>query len=481
MRILTRYLIRAHAGPFFFALAAITGLLFLNAVIQRMSNLVGKGLPWTVIGEFMLLSLPHTIALTLPMAVLVATLYTFSELTASNEITAMAAGGIRPLRVIAPMLVVGAILAGVMLYFNDQLLPHANHRLRNLLIDVSTKSPTLKLEEHIVNRLETAAPTGQVYLEFREIDRATNELTDVVIYDLTDPFSSRTTYAARATMMFNRDRTDLYLTLYDGVVYEITGNREGGFSTSRFDKDIQPLRGVGNVMQRQAGGLARGDREMTIRQLRAESDEHVTETERLRSSNQRRSITAIESALALPSAGDVEGHAEGDAEAGISRMPMPRTAGFTADADDMTRGVAQNARQNLSQILAHERRIDVLSVEVHKKWAIAVACIVFVLLGAPLAMRFPRGGAGMVIAVSITIFTIYWAGLIGGEHLADDDVVSPLVAMWAPDALFTIFGVGLAMRMGRQAATSRGSGWEDLVAPIARAAKGLMARKKAAA
>ncbi len=477
MRILTRYLIRAHAGPFFFALAAVTGLLFLNAVIQRMSNLVGKGLPWTVIGEFMLLSLPHTIALTLPMAVLVATLYTFSELTASNEITAMAAGGIRPLRVMAPMLVVGAILAGVMLYFNAQLLPHANHRLRNLLIDVSTKSPTLRLEEHIVNRLETAAPTGQVYLEFREIDRATNELTDVVIYDLTDPLSYRTTYAGRATMMFNRDRTDLYLTLYEGVVYEITGNREGGFSKSRFDKDIQPLRGVGNVMQRQAGGLARGDREMTIRQLRAESDDHVSDVERIRSSNHRRSIAAVELALALPAAGE----AEADTEATITRTPTPSPAGFTTDTDDMTRGVAQNARQNLSQIRAHERRIDVLSVEVHKKWAIAVACIVFVLLGAPLAMRFPRGGAGMVIAVSIGIFTIYWAGLIGGEHLADDNVVSPLVAMWAPDILFTIFGVGLVMRMGRQAATSRGGGWEDLAAPIARAAKGLMSRKKAAA
>ncbi len=477
MRILTRYLIRAHAGPFFFALAAVTGLLFLNAVIQRMSNLVGKGLPWTVIGEFMLLSLPHTIALTLPMAVLVATLYTFSELTASNEITAMAAGGIRPLRVMAPMLVVGAILAGVMLYFNDQLLPHANHRLRNLLSDVATKSPTLELREHVVNRLETAAPTGQVYLEFREIDRATNELTDVVIYDLTDPLSNRTTYAKRATMMFNRDRTDLYLTLYDGVVYEITGDREGGFSKSRFDKEIQPLRGVGNVMRRQAGGLVRGDREMTIRQLRDESDEHASDIERLESSNHRQSIAVIESALALPPPGD----AAADTEAGTPRTPTLRIAGFATGTDDMTRSAAQNARRNLNQIRAHERRIDVLSVEVHKKWAIAVACIVFVLLGAPLAMRFPRGGAGMVIAVSIVIFTIYWAGLIGGEHLADDNVVSPFIAMWAPDIVFAALGVALAMRMGRQAATSRGSGWEDVVAPITRAAKGLMARRRAAA
>ena len=123
MRIITKYLIRAHTGPFLFALSALTGLLFLNAVAQRMDDLVGKGLTWSVIGEFMLLSLPHTIALTLPMAILVSVLYTFSELTAANEITAMAAGGIRPLRILLPLLGVGTILACVMLFFNDQSAP----------------------------------------------------------------------------------------------------------------------------------------------------------------------------------------------------------------------------------------------------------------------------------------------------------------------------------------------------------------------
>ena len=137
MRIITKYLIRAHTGPFLFAFSALTGLLFLNAVALRMDDLVGKGLPWSVIGEFLLLSLPHTVALTLPMAILVSVLYTFSELTAANEITAMAAGGIRPLRILLPLLGVGTILACVMLFFNDQVLPEANHRLKNLIIDIS--------------------------------------------------------------------------------------------------------------------------------------------------------------------------------------------------------------------------------------------------------------------------------------------------------------------------------------------------------
>ena len=123
MSILTRYLIRAHVGPMLFALSVLTSLLFLNAVAQRMEDLVGKGLGWQVIGEFMLLSLPHTVALTLPMSVLVAVLYAFSEITAANEFTALAAGGVRPARILIPLLGVGAILGGVVLFFNDRVLP----------------------------------------------------------------------------------------------------------------------------------------------------------------------------------------------------------------------------------------------------------------------------------------------------------------------------------------------------------------------
>jgi lipopolysaccharide export system permease protein len=93
MAILIRYLIRSHIGPFLFSFTLITGLLFLNTIAQRLDQLMGKGLPWTVLGQFALLALPHTVALTLPMSVLVAVLFAFSDLTAENEITAMTGGG----------------------------------------------------------------------------------------------------------------------------------------------------------------------------------------------------------------------------------------------------------------------------------------------------------------------------------------------------------------------------------------------------
>ncbi len=90
----------------------------------------------------------------------------------------------------------------------------------------------------------------------------------------------------------------------------------------------------------------------------------------------------------------------------------------------------------------------------------------FVLIGAPLAVRFPRGGVGMVIAVSLTIFGIYYTGLIGGEQLADKGTVSPLWAMWASNVLFAVLALWGIARIGHEASHSRGGGWDDLLSSL---------------
>src|SRR5574341_1408566 len=80
VRILARYLLRQHIAPLVFALSALTALMLLNQVAKQLGNLVGKGLPWGVIVEVFVLSIPFIIAMTLPMAVLVAVLHTMRRL-----------------------------------------------------------------------------------------------------------------------------------------------------------------------------------------------------------------------------------------------------------------------------------------------------------------------------------------------------------------------------------------------------------------
>ena len=101
--------------------------------------------------------------------------------------------------------------------------------------------------------------------------------------------------------------------------------------------------------------------------------------------------------------------------------------------------------------------------EIQKKFALAAACIVFVLLGAPIGIRFPRGGVGLVIGVSILVFALYYVGLIVGEDLADKLILDPVVAMWMANALFTVVGVLGLIRVQRVGGSARGGDTSELL------------------
>jgi lipopolysaccharide export system permease protein len=102
------------------------------------------------------------------------------------------------------------------------------------------------------------------------------------------------------------------------------------------------------------------------------------------------------------------------------------------------------------------RTRSTFAVEIEKKFAMSVACVVFVILGAPVALRFPRGGVGLVIGVSFAVFGLYYVGLIAGQPLAENGSMSPFWAMWASNVVFTIAGLVLLARVGRSGSTSRG-------------------------
>jgi len=119
------------------------------------------------------------------------------------------------------------------------------------------------------------------------------------------------------------------------------------------------------------------------------------------------------------------------------------------------------------QVEARARRIErqraaVYEVEIQKKLAIAAACVIFALLGVPVAIRFPRGGIGLVIGTSLAVFSVYYVGLIGGEELGDRLIVSPFLAMWTPNLLFAAVGLALLWVVRREASTAHGGDWDDL-------------------
>ena len=108
-------------------------------------------------------------------------------------------------------------------------------------------------------------------------------------------------------------------------------------------------------------------------------------------------------------------------------------------------------------------RAATYEVEIQKKYAIAAACLVFALVGVPVALRFQRGGVGLVIGMSVGVFTVYYVGLIAGEELGDRLFVSPFLAMWTPNLIFATAGLFGLWRIRKPGNAPHGGDWSDVV------------------
>jgi lipopolysaccharide export system permease protein len=484
VRILTRYLLRQHIAPLVFALSALTALMVLNQIAKQLGNLVGKGLPTSVIAEVFVLSIPFIVAMTLPMAVLVAVLHTMSRLAADHEITAMTASGISVGRITRPV-IFGAMAVTVLAFlWNDQLLPRANHRLRTLLVDIQRKKPSLALKEQVINEVVP----GQFFLRSARIDPATNRLRDVTIYDLGDADRRRIITADSGRMAYTPGQTDLYLTLVDGDIQEVRRGEAAQFNRTFFHVNHIRVRGVSNQLVRTEEDTYRGDREMTVcemQQVVKAADADARAALREADATVRRDLQRLAGLAPGPTPTPVPPDSSPSlycrllgrlgawllprkAAAQTPQTPIPSAAVPQVRVPAPTSAavlplVTPGGTSGLDDRLdGDRRRAAVYLVEIHKKYAIATACLAFALLGVPLALRFPRGGAGLVIGASVFVFAIYYIGLIGGEDLGDRLIVSPFLSMWTPNLLFGTVGLIGVWVMRRASPTARGGDWSDL-------------------
>lgn len=495
MKILSRYVLKEHLSPLIFSLTALTSLLLLNYVAKRFGELVGKGLPWTAIAEFFVLSIPFTIALTLPMAVLVATLHAFSRLAAENEVTALKASGVSLQRLMRPVLWAAAGVTVFMVVFNDQVLPRTNHELAVLQTDIAQKKPTFALREQVINEVSP----GKLFLRANRIDEGSNMMRVVTIYDLSDASRRRTIYADSGNIALAINRSDLLMTLYHGTMQDVPTMTPTELQRLFFNTDLITVKGVANQFQQSQTGQSKGNREMSVCEMQQEvqkgqKDYLAARTDFVRTVALARknkikldpqvysTSTSLPSRVTLGGAycsilhtfGVRELGAQQPAAATPAQVPAqvpaplrpaspptgritaapPPSAGLSAESDpSVTPSSIEIARIRMNDARTF---INSYEIEIHKKFALAVACFVFVLLGAPIALKFPRGGVGMTLGVSIVVFALYYIALTAGATVAANGILPPALAMWAANILFGSVGLLLVARMGRSGATNRG-------------------------
>jgi lipopolysaccharide export system permease protein len=443
MIILWRHILRVHIGPFIFSVVLMMCIFLLQFLMKYLDQLTGKGLSAAVIAELITLNLAWMLVLAVPMGVLVATLMAFGGLASTNQITAMRASGISLYRMIAPVIAGSILICILLVMFNNDVLPDANHRTKVLTSDISHKKPTLTLVPGMFIQLLQ----GHSILVRKTFEHS-NDLEGVTIIDYSKPLMTATITAHRGTIAFSTDYRKLVMDLSDGEIHQVNSQLKSQYRVIRFQKHRIVMNAEGfNFQRSNVTDITRGDREMSVlmmaqsidsvRKLQANVEKHLTET----TGKQLEAILDVKNSTIDPSM--------------IFSAPLKE---LQADPSQVA-----SARSDLFLINIYERAIRSFKVEIHKKYSIPFACIVFVFIGAPLGIISRRGTFGMSASLSLGFFVFYWACLRGGENLADRGFFEPWVGMWIANIVLGIIGLYLTIRTARENPTIDWSRFARLV------------------
>jgi lipopolysaccharide export system permease protein len=426
VKILPLYILKEHIGPFFFGLFIITFVLIMDFILEILNLIITRGLNTFTVLKMFGLNLAWMLALSIPMAVLVATLMAFGRMSADNEITAFRATGVSLYRIVIPVVLVSLILAAGLVFFNNLILPEANHQARLLMTQIYQKRPTLNIKENVF-----IDEIPGYHILIRKIDPRSSRIGEVLIYDQRDREIPRTIFAQRGQLEFSADGRTLIMELYDGEIHESDRQDPNHYRRVTFDKQVIfineafPRLGV-------ADPDYRTDREMSASRMKQEVEkirnQLTPQKERLQELR-----AALDTLPGLPAGKPIRELSDSERQAFRQRQQLERQK-------EQSQQIIKSSRQRINSYL----------VEIHKKYSIPLACLVFVLVGAPLGIMAKRGNLVIGLGLSLGFFVLYWAFLIAGEELADRLIISPFWAMWSANLLIGAAGTYLLIKSARE-------------------------------
>ncbi len=440
MRKLHRHILALLPGPFLGWLSLLMFLLLMQFLIKYLPDLVGKGLPPLVVAELITYNLAYMVVLAVPMAILVAAFTAFGKLSESNEYIAIKSAGVSLPQVMWPPVLAGCIAGAGMLYFNNEILPEANFRARVLWQDIRQKKPGFELQPGVFYD----GLSGYSILA-EQIEDEGDLLKDVLVLDFTSGTRNQTSVRAeQGVIQTVGDGTKVDLILNHGEMHRRLASRSTdtreryervAFEQLRIRLDLTDLL----FERRDPNESYRSDRTMRTSEMRQFVDS-------LEQSVYREQLTIYREVTRL-----LQPH---PIAADSSRLPSPVQAGTSPEVSDslltdrVFQAALRSARAQRARLEDTRRNIvwerDVLAqyrVELHKKTSIAVACVIFVLLGIPLGLSVRRHGFGRGGGIAVGIFRFYWVTLGEGEKLADRGLLPPWLGMWFANAVMLFVAI----------------------------------------
>ena len=437
------FIIKSYIVPFVATFFIAEFVLIIQFMFVYLDDLVGKGVGINIYSELMLYAFLEFVPMALPLAILLSSIMAMGNLGEKNELTAAKAAGVSLLRVMRPLLFIMIMFAGISFYFSNYVWGNAYLKKRILINDMTNKKLSLVLKEGVFfNEIDNYS------IRANEVDKTTNMLGDILIYQHDPTFKYRKVIRAKqGQMQKSDDGAYLVLTLYEGEINEVMNpynnpmekkstlpNQKIEFfeTTQKIDiSSLQLNRTSEEDYGEQPNLLPVFKLTKIVDSLQANYD--TIKRTLLGYYSNSLTVTREHENFDWDTIQPAYYHLD-------SLLPQEQKAVLKATVNRLNNSV--NYLDNRSSDFMNRAKYKAkVETEWHRKFTLSLACILLFLVGAPLGAIVKKGGLGIPVAIAITLFVVYYIISITGERLCESLVFPPYIGMWLSSIVLLPLGI----------------------------------------
>lgn len=473
MKRLDRFILKSFIGPFVAILLVVMFILVMQFLWLYIDELVGKGLAFIVILEFLMWGGCTILPLALPLATLLSSMWTIGQMSENNELIAVKSAGVSLVRVMMPLFISAIVISGLAYYSANRIVPIAYDKIYTLRDDINKTKNEIKIPSGVFyNGIE-----GYI-LRIDDRDDESGMMHGVMVYDHTgNKGNTSVTLADSALIKMSSAKDYLTFTLFNGTNYQETNTKKFRDTTLELQK-INFLRQE-LIIPLENYTFEKSDSVRFSDQIKSMNHEDLSRYQDTLHHNfdeeHQRQVLQFKSATNLYRASQLD--------SSVLRKNLPvfedehymEWDDVNSQIDGLSQAVskAENASLTLKtfnrDIYEYQFFIRRADLEILKRLAEALACLILFFIGAPLGSFVRKGGLGIAAIVSVLFFVLYWVVDLTGDKLAKDGAITAASGAFLTAYLLVPIGAFLLWKATHDTAFSTDqikTAWKNLKSKV---------------
>ena len=452
------FVLQSFLPVFFMTFMISNFILVMQMLWKYVDQIVGKGIDFGTFAEFYWYSALSLVPMSLPLAVLLASLMTFGNFGERLELLAMKAAGISLFHIMKPLFVLMIGICVGAFYFQDKAMPVVQVKLATLLASFKQKSPELSIPE---GAFYSEIPGITLYVKKHDPEK--KQMRDIMIYDFSNGYNNAAvTLAKYGELRFTNDKKQLVFTLHEGegfsnfnsqqnvsagipyrresfrkkeMIMDFDGNfnlvDESNFKSMHFSKNTKELSQIIDSV----GGI--------LDSLDVKTEEYFTQTQYMGRYKKEGHVLATPQTIAHSS---LVKPFYPNMDSLLTSLPKEVLLSMVENTENKVSSIRNELEYRQIAVSNETFQFRRSSIEFHRKFTLSFACLIFFFIGAPLGAIIRKGGIGMPAVVSIFLFIFYYMIDITGYKFARDGVWNPVLGGWISSAALLPLGFFLTYK-----------------------------------